>query len=122
MLPIAPTTDGFDPHRTKGGRSPSSDWPDLRRPYAGDRRARAGKDYDGQNAGRSFGMGFSAHSIYTRPDAGRYYRHRNSPGGRERPSARPDLPSWPGLCELDPGRRNQSHTAEDPGGFARSDA
>ena len=57
-------TNGDGAHRTKRGRSTAPHWPYVGRAHAGDRRARASENDDGQDPGGVVGMGFSPDSIH----------------------------------------------------------
>src|ERR1039458_3050076 len=51
MLPIPPKTNGHGADRPGRSGAAAADRAALRRPHAGDRRARPGQDDDGQGAG-----------------------------------------------------------------------
>ena len=62
------------------------------------------------------------HSVHARPDAGRHHRHRSDSGGPGVRRRRIPLSARADLRQRDPGRRNQSHAAQDAGRPAGGDA
>ena len=82
------------------------------------RRAGAGQDADDQHAQPDAEPHLQPHPVHARPHAGRHHRHRRDRGEPQHRRARVPLSRRAAVQQRDPGRRNQPHAAEDPGGAA----
>src|SRR4051812_41226331 len=94
----------------------------CRRPLPAAGRSGARQDAVDQDARPGGAPEIQPRPVHAGSDAVRHHRHRSDRGrSRHRPPRNP-LHSRPGVCERDPGRRDQPDAAENAGGTPRSDA
>ena len=98
------------------------DRPLLRRALPAGRRAGAGQDPPDLDARPGARPQVQPHPVHARPDAVGHHRDRDPRGGPRDRAARVQVRPRAGLRQPDPGRRDQPHPAQDPGGAAAGDA